>query len=77
MKITIKRKYIYIKPTPEKDIPNGLCVKLFEAADETKKDIATTNIYKGQSKYIKPNKGTIQKPNYNTVKIAWLELNKK
>jgi hypothetical protein len=66
----IKRKYIYIEPTPKKDIPNGLEVILFVEPNDCCKAIATTDIHKGQNKYLKPNVGTNEKPNYNSVKSA-------
>ena len=73
MKAIVKRKYIYIEPTPKENITNGLWVKLFETPNNHTEPIANTDIYMGVNKYIKPNKGTNEKPNYNTVEIAWIK----
>lgn len=76
MKVIIKSKYLYVEPTPQIDIPNGLVVELFEAANDYSEPFAKADIVKGKSKYEKPNKGTVDKPNYNTVKKAWVEVKK-
>ena len=73
IKAIVKRKYIYIEPTPKYDIPNGLVVELFEPSNPEVEPYATTDIIKGQKKYTKPNKGTLDSPDYNTVKRAWIQ----
>jgi hypothetical protein len=73
MNVEIKRKYIYLSPTPKHDIPDGLMVELFEPMNDYSSPIASTWIYKGRTQYEKPNKGTADKPDYNTVKSAWIK----
>ena len=72
MKTIVKKKYIHIKPTPKKDIEDGLKVELFKPMSNNTEPFATTDIKKGEGKYSKPNKGTVDKPDYNTVKKAWI-----
>ncbi len=76
-KITISRKYIHLSPLPTETIKDGLWIELKFTPSNTVKPFASTNIIKGQARYEKPNKGTLKKPNYNTVKRAWIENDKK
>jgi len=57
--ITIKRKYIYITPTPKENIKKGLWAELDEPPKEYNTAIVYTDIIKGQNRYEKPNFGKV------------------
>ena len=74
MKVTIKRKYIYLNPTPLFDVKNGLVAAIFETEESSYcKPFVTADIHKGQVKYLKP---YTEKQKFNTVKDCWVELTK-
>jgi len=53
--IQIHKRKIYIRPTPKKDIPQGLVIQLNKPREEKSEPFVSTDILAGQKEYALPN----------------------
>ena len=69
-KVEVKRKYIYVYPTPKRSIKNGLWVKVKDPL-ESCTPFMYTDLLKGKNRYDKPFNWLANK--YFKIEKAWVK----